>query len=88
MPPWALFMNRAMPPALRLDRLAERTDEVGAENADVVAQHLGMDRVVHQRGDRLALGADRLDHAHSPVVEIGRVVVVGDLALRPRRWRS
>ena len=40
-----------------------------------------MDGVVDQRGDGLALRTLRLDHVHAPVVEVGCVVVVGDLAL-------
>ena len=85
MPPWAPFMNRAVPAARRLDRLAERADQVGAEDADAVAEDFGVDRVVDERGDRLALRADRLDDAHPPVVEVGGVVVVGDLPLRLAR---
>src|SRR5439155_13749340 len=47
---------------------------------DIVAEHLGMNRVVDQRGDDLSLRANGLDHAHAAVVEIGRVIVVGDLS--------
>ena len=56
---------------LRLDLVAERADEVGADDADVVAEDLGMDGVVDQRGDGLALRVDRLDDAHAGVVESG-----------------
>ncbi len=40
-----------------------------------------MDGIVDQRSDGLALRTLRLDHVHAPVVEVGCVVVVGDLAL-------
>ncbi len=69
-------------PGLSFDLLAKRPDQVRAEDADAVAQDFRMDRVVDERGDRLAAGADRLDDAHPPVIQVGRVIVVGDLPLR------
>ena len=47
----------------------------------VVAENFGMDGVVDERRDGLALPVPGLDDAHPPVVEIGSIVVVGDLAL-------
>ena len=34
--------------------VAQRADEVGADEADAVAEHFGMDGVVDERADRLA----------------------------------
>ena len=65
----------------RFDLVAERADQVGAENADAVAEHLRMDRVIHQRGDGFALRAHRLDDTHPAIVQIGRVIVVRDFSL-------
>ena len=44
-----------------------------------------MDRVIDERGDRLAVAADGLDDPHSPVVEIRGVKVERDLPLGFRR---
>ena len=41
-----------------------------------------MNCVVDQRGNRFAIGIDGLQHAHSAIVQIGSVIVVGDLATR------
>ena len=38
-----------------------------------------MDRVVDQRGEWLAVAANRLHHAAARVVQLRRVIIVGDL---------
>ena len=65
----------------RFDLLAKRANEVGAEDADVVAQDLWMNRVIDERGDCFALWAGCLDDAHPPIIKVGRIVVVGDFPL-------
>ena len=74
-------MNRASPPHLASRFRQSGPIRSGLKMPIVVAQHLGVNGVIDQRGDRLPVWALRLDHAHPPVVEVGGVIVVGDLAL-------
>ena len=71
--------------AARFDPRAHRPDQVGGKDAPLVAEHLGVDRVVDERGDRRAVAADGLDDPHPPVVEIGGVIVERDPSLGLRR---
>jgi hypothetical protein len=80
-PPLRAVHEDRLATGLCFDFVAQRPDEIGADQTDAVPQHFGMDRVIHQRGDGLAVGADRLNHAHPRVVEFGGVIVVGDLSL-------
>ncbi len=67
---------------LSLDFLAQRADQVGTEDADLVAQYLRVDGVVDQGRNCFALPADRLDDAHAPIVQVGSVIVVSNPAAR------
>ena len=77
----AVDEHRQSSPPL-LDPRAHRPDQVGREDAPFVADHLRVDRVIDERGNRFAVERDRLNDPHPPVVEIGGVIVEGDPPFR------
>ena len=80
------------PATLFRQALVQRPDQVRAANAGPASQHLGVDRVIDERGDRLARSVHCLDHMTARIVQLLGVVVVGNLPfglaggnLEPRR---
>ena len=65
--------------AVRRQAVVQRPDHVRAEDALTRAEHFGVDGIVDQRGERLAVAPDRLHHATARVVQLRRIIVVGDL---------
>src|SRR5438477_11343759 len=59
--------------------VVERTDQVRTTDALVGADHFGVYRVIHQRGQRFAIGAEGLDDVAARIVKSIRVVVIRDL---------
>ena len=65
--------------AARRDAIVQRPDHVRTENALTRAKHFGVNRVVDQRGERLAVAADCLHHVAARVVKLRSVIVIGNL---------
>ena len=74
--------------AARRDAIVQRPDHVRTENPLTRAEHLGVDGVVDQRGERLAVAIDRLHHVAPRVVQVAARNSCRQSSRWPCRWRS
>ena len=63
-----------------METLPQWPNQVWADNALAIADHLRMNRVVYERGDRLSVGSDRLNHMTTRIIQLLGVIVVRDLS--------
>ncbi len=75
----------ARPASVLRKAVVQRPDEIWTAYANAIAQHFRMDRVIDQRGDGLAGSVQRLDDMTARIVQLRRIIVVGDFPFRLAR---